>query len=53
MKTLNIKDGPIYQLLMRIAFKMKGSGLIGLKAESEDYEIIVTIKSRRNQSEKS
>lgn len=51
MKTINLKDGPIYQLLMRIAFKMKGSGLIGLKAESDEYEIIVTIKPRRNQNE--
>ena len=44
MKTLTIKSKAVYKMLMHIASKVHKSGHRACKAESDKYEILVTIK---------
>lgn len=44
MKTLEIKGKAVYKMLMLIASKIHESGHRAYRAESEEYEILVTIR---------
>jgi len=48
MKIITIRDKSIYKLLMLLAERMDGGGYKGFKAESKEYEILVTIRVKEN-----
>ena len=48
MKTLEVRGAGAYKMLMLVASRIHQAGYRGVKAHSDKYEILVTIKVKEN-----